>query len=279
MAALTPFNGNGAIDTELFARHAVAALSAGADSITAFGTTGECASLGDAERLAGLDALLDREVPPERIVIGVCATSAEAAAEQVGEAARRGVTRFLLLPPFYFKDVSDEGLLAWHGRVLASTPSEARFILYHIPQITQVSLSVSLVADLARLGEGRIFAVKDSAGDWSHTAALLAEQPLQVLVGDERLLHRAIRRGGAGAISGMVNLRPARMKRIVETGQEDPDLSAEVDRIVAHPVIAALKTRLARMEGERRWENIRPPLTPLPPAEREAVLADLMYHA
>lgn len=271
MALLTPFAKDGGIDGRLLGAHARNLIDRGADGVTLFGTTGEGASIGQGERAAGIRALLGAGCAPERIVLGVCATSVADAVQQVSEGIGSGITDFLLLPPFYFKGTSDDGLFEWHTELFRRADARARFILYHIPQVTGVGLSVGLVGRIVAAAPGRVLAVKDSSGDWGNAQALLDLGATTVLIGDERLLHRAVALGGGGAITGMANLYPERMKRIVETATEDASLSEEVGRIVTVPVIPALKAIMSHRSGDAAWERIRPPLQPLDARARAVV--------
>lgn len=273
VALLTPFTEGGEIDSPALGAHAGALIRRGADGVTLYGTTGEGASIGRSERARGIEALLEGGTPASKIVLGVCATAVSDAADQVAEGLRYGIREFLLLPPFYFKGNSDEGLFDWHARLIGQTESSARFILYHIPQVTGVALPVPLVGRLATAFPARLRAIKDSSGDWNNAAALLDLDALTVLVGDERLLHRAVGLGAGGAITGMANLYPERMKRIVEKAEEDAALSEEVGRIVTVPVIPSLKAILATRSGQAGWERLRPPLSPLGAEARAHVLA------
>ena len=274
VALATPFSEDGNILTETLARHANAVLAGGADSVTLYGTTGEGASVAAHERRIGLSALLAAQCPPERIVLGVCANALADAKAQIAEGFAQGVTRFLVLPPFYFKGVGDRALFDWFGALLAQTDPSARIILYHIPQITQVPLSVDLVARLAAHAPDRVIGVKDSSGDWDNAQALIATGALPVLVGDERLLHRAVAIGGAGSICGVANLYPNRLARVVQTATEDPWISGLVDRVVSVPVIPALKALLAAQTGDLSWERLRGPLEPLTQDDRARLFAD-----
>lgn len=273
-ALLTPFLDDGAIDAALLGAHAGAMLSGGADGVTLYGTTGEGASIASAERRVGIEALLSAGVPAERITLGVCATALADAAAQVAGGLNHGITSFLLLPPFYFKGVSEAGLFEWHMELMARTDAAARFILYHIPQVSGVPLPVPLVGRLAAAAPGRVLAIKDSSGDWDNAEALLRQGTVPVLVGDERLLARAARLGAAGAITGMANLYPKRMKRLFDTATEDAALSDEVGRIVAQPVVPALKAVIAARTGIAGWERLRPPLAPLDAAARATLLPE-----
>jgi len=268
VALLTPFTTDGDIDTARLGQHARGLLDRGARGVTLFGTTGEGASIGLSERGAGIDALLEHGCPAGTITLGICATSMGDALEQIAQGTSRGVQSFLLLPPFYFKGCSDDGLFAWHEELFARTDRGARFILYHIPQVSGVGLSVDLVRRLTEHAPERVQAIKDSSGDWENARALIELGTMTVLVGDERILHRAVALGAGGSICGMANLYPERMTRIVETAAEDPALTEEVSRIVAKPVIPALKAVIAARSGEPAWERMRAPLTPLGETER-----------
>ena len=275
VALTTPFSEAGEILPATLAAHAKSVLAAGASSVTLFGTTGEGASIGPDERRMGLTALLSAQCPAEKIILGVCANALADAQAQVAAGLAHGVTRYLVLPPFYFKGASDLALYDWYAMLLAHTDPRTQFILYHIPQITQVPLSVDLVARLAAHAPDRVIGVKDSSGDWQHAQALIATRSLPVLVGDERLLHRAVDLGGAGCISGVANLYPERLARVVQTAVEDPEITKLVDRIVSVPVIPGLKALLAEQTGDPLWERVRLPLERLSPDERTRLFADL----
>ncbi len=120
-----------------------------------------------------------------------------------------------------------------------------------------------------------IFAIKDSSGDWENTGALLADNALKVLVGDERHLHRALVLGAAGSICGIANLYPNRLARLFETAAEDPELCAEVTEIVMFPVVPALKALMAEHYQELGWQRLRAPLKPLSEAERSVLFSAL----
>ena len=271
VALLTPFTDSGRLDAELLGAHARQLMDRGADSVTLFGTTGEGASVEPEERRSGVEAVLSAGCPSSAVVLGACATSIGAAAQQISEGLRYGITEFLLPPPFYFGGVGEAGLFDWHMELFARVPPPARFILYHIPQVIGVGLPARLVGRLIAAAPDRLRAIKDSSGDMGTARAFLDFDALPVLVGDERLLHRAVALGAAGAISGMANLYPERLKRIVETAEEDADLSSEVSRVVSVPVIPALKAMIASRSGDKRWERLRPPFAPLDAKQRAAV--------
>jgi 4-hydroxy-tetrahydrodipicolinate synthase len=271
VALLTPFTADGALDLPKLAQHAQSVLSRGAHGVTLFGTTGEGASIGRAERLAGLKALLEAGVAPAQLTLGVVACALPDAAEQIAEAVALGVTQFLVLPPFYFKGCSDDGLYDWHMRLAQATPASARLILYHIPQVSGVPLSVGLVGRLARAAPDRFVAIKDSSGAWPNTEALLQAGDVQVLVGDERQLAAALRLGAAGSICGTANLVPERLVQLYTDKADDPVLADWVGQIVQHPVVPALKVLMARQTQDPGWAVARAPLEPLSPDAAETL--------
>ena len=238
-------------------------LQNGANGITPFGTTGEGASIAFDERSGAISALIDSGIPSKAITLGLFGSAIGDVVSQVQMGVGFGITKFLLLPPFYFKDLDDVGLFEWHEMLFAAADAHAKFILYHIPQVTHVPLSLDLVKNLRMSFPNRILAVKDSAGQWDITRRLLESGEIPVLVGDERLLHKAAAMGSAGSICGMANLYPQRMRTLFDTQVEDAALSSDVDLIVAGPVIPALKQAMVAKTGNASWSNIRPPLQAL----------------
>lgn len=263
VALLTPFQGDGRVNLPLLCDHATGVMLNGARGVTLFGTTGEGASIGFDERRTALRAMIRAGVSPDVLTVGICASALSDAAAQIAQAREFDVTRFLLLPPFYFNDLDDEGLFEWHERLFETVDPAAQFILYHIPQLSQVPLSVDLILRLKTAHPNRVLAVKDSAGQWENTRALLDTRAIAVLVGDERLLHRAMPLGAAGSICGMANLHPDRLRTIFDTHAEDTELSKAVDLIVSGPVIPALKRAMVAATGNVDWGHLRAPLRPV----------------
>lgn len=270
---LTPFHDDSSLNIDLLCAHAKAMLARGSTGVTLFGTTGEGASIGLHERTDAISAVIASGVPKDVVTLGVCASAIADALLQVEQAIELGVTQFLLLPPFYFKGTEDQGLYDWHAQLFALADRRAKFILYHIPQVTQVPLSVNLVLRLSADFPDRVMAIKDSAGQWDNTRILLDAGAIPVLVGDERLLHKAAARGGAGSICGMANLYPERMSSLFDTHDEDAGLSSMVALIVSVPVIPALKQVMVAMTGDASWANLRAPLQPLSASDSALITA------
>jgi len=262
-ALALPFKNDFAVDHVRLAAQARWCLNAGCSSVTVFGTTGEGASVSLAERGEVLGALLSAGVEPGRqLVGGVSAASIGDAVEQIRMLNDAGCQRILLAPPFYFKGVSDEGLYEWFARVgekVAHRP--LRIILYHIPSVTQVSLTLNLIGRLKAAYPDLVMGVKDSGGDWAFTEALLASHgDLAILVGDERHLAAGVRIGAKGAISGLANICPAEVLPLAELGKSDSRIIDLVNEVLKHPVTPAVKALLASRRNDPGWANVRPPL-------------------
>jgi 4-hydroxy-tetrahydrodipicolinate synthase len=265
VALTTPFAIDGSVDLPRLLAHGRACLDAGCDSLTLFGTTGEGASLGMGERARMLEALTGQGIDPGRIVAGIAAAAAEDAAAQARMALDAGCRGLLVAPPFYFRNVGDDGVFGWFAAWIEALAGGPRgVILYNIPQLTGVALSVPLIERLRRAFPGVVTGVKDSSGDWPYSEALLkAHGDLAILIGDERHLARGVRLGAQGAISGLANVVPQAIGRIVVTGEEDPRVGRLVEELLRFPVTPAVKALVAHHRRDPRWLAARPPLVGL----------------
>ncbi len=260
-ALTTPFDNGGSVDHARLNRHIAGLRDAGCSSVTLFGTTGEGPSVAVEARLATLAAVIGAGTDPDRVILALHGAAAGDIVEQARTALAMGVSRFLLPPPCYFDHPPEAGLSDWFAAVFAPlSGSAAQVILYHIPQVTGVGLPVSLAAALGAAFPGLVLGVKDSSGDFDNTRELLKLPGLQILVGDERQLAAGARLGAAGAISGIANLFPERLARVLSSGKDDPVVNALVDRVVTYPVTPAIKAMVAHACADAAWRRCAPPL-------------------
>jgi 4-hydroxy-tetrahydrodipicolinate synthase len=273
-ALITPFTAEGAVDLARLLRHAQHVLAKGSDSITLFGTTGEGFSIGLQDRAQMLGAVVGSGIKGEKLYAGVSATSVSDAADQARLALDFGARGLLLAPPYYFKGPSDEGLYAWFSRVIEGMGAAARgIILYHIPGQTSVPLSVDLVGRLKRAFPRVIAGVKDSSGDKATTEAFLAAHgDLAILVGEERYLAEAMRKGAQGSICGLANLAPWLLRDAIYNRNDNALIRPVVDLITSYPVLPAVKALVAHMHGDEDYARMRAPLVELPTEERGALV-------
>jgi 4-hydroxy-tetrahydrodipicolinate synthase len=275
-AISTPFAADGSIDTTRLVAHARAVLADGCDSITLFGTTGEGFSIGVKEREGVFVAFKAAGFDFRRqIASGVLGASVEEAADQSVQALRFDCKALLLAPPFYFKGVSEDGVVAWHTALFDRLGDACRdVILYNLPAHTGVVIGHDVVKRLRRSHGRVICGVKESSGTWDYADRMIKENSdLAILIGDERQLARAVRIGGQGAICGMANIYAKRLRPMVHGGLDDPILNSLVDTVVSYPVLPGLKGLIADKHSDPAWLGVRAPLDALSPAMASALVA------
>ncbi len=286
-AAATPLKADGTPDLALFGAHSKALLDEGCHGIAMLGSTGEANSFGLNERMALLEAALDGGTPPEALLPGTSSCSVTDAVTLTRHAVDLGVKGVVMLPPFYYTAFSDESLFRFYAQIIEKTGSDRlRVVLYHIPMLTGVPISHSLIERLLREFPGIVVGIKDSDGKIDNMHEIAARFPgFAVLAGADPLLLPLLEGGGAGCITASSNL-VARELRVVFDHWNDPAKAAEVkaaqDTIVAwrnltnaYVQLPTVKTMLARRRGDLGWLNVHPPFSPLDGAERDAVWAEM----
>lgn len=259
----TPVDESGNIIISLLIEHANTMLQVGCDSIVPFGTTGEGASFPSVTRRHMVEAMGQGGVNPDRLIACVYGPSVQEAADEITFYSQIGCRGILLVPPFYFPYPSDQGLFDWHRKVneLAGN-AMLPTLIYNIPALTQVKLSVPLVTRLREAFPDVIAGVKDSAGNWSDTASLLqTHSDLTILVGHEGQLADAVKRGASGCISGMMNVTPNLVSQLA-IGESRGDIDQLLEWVLSGPVIPNIKALLADKTDEPRWRNTVSPLLP-----------------
>jgi 4-hydroxy-tetrahydrodipicolinate synthase len=282
---LTPFGRDLSPDPARLVAHCRWLLAHGCSALAPFGTTSEANSLAVGEREALLEALLEGGIPPDRLVPGTGCCAFPDTVRLTRHAVSRGCAGVLVLPPFYYKGVSDDGLFRAFAEVIERVGDDRlRVYLYHIPPVAQVGLGAALVERLLSAYPRAVAGMKDSSGDLANTKAMLdrfAARGFDVFVGSERFLLAGLRAGGVGCITATANVNAAaidglfRAWRAPEADGLQERLNAVRAALERAPVIPGLKATLAHHAGDPGWETLRPPLVPLDPARREALLAEL----
>ncbi len=280
---LTPFTAKGEPDTGRYIAFCRWLLDQGAGGLSIFGTTSEANSMSPGERMALLDRLVEAGIPAHKLMPGTGACAMTDAAELIRHAVAHGCGGVLMLPPFYYKPVSDDGIFAFISGVIDKVGSSAlRMYLYHIPPVAVVGYSLDLVGRLIKAYPETVVGLKDSSGDWSNTAALLERYPgFAVFPGSEVFLLDALRRGGAGCITATGNVNTAGIAKLYANwrGPQADALQAEVTTVrktmQAYPMVPALKRVVAHFHGDPGWAAVRPPMTPLDQTQSQALIADL----
>ena len=269
---LTPFKTNLQPDVQRFITHCQWLIGQGV-GLAIFGTNSEAASLSVDERIALTDAALAAGVPASRMMPGTGGCSITDAVRLTRHAVTNGASGALMLPPFYFKGVSDEGLFAYYSEVIEQVGSDRlKVYLYHIPQFTQVPITLNLIEMLRRRYPATVVGAKDSSGDWANTKAMIdnyAKDGFDVFPASESTLSVALPIGAAGCISATVNMNPAGIHAVYQ-GWNTPQgaaLQAQADVVrkifQAVPMIPAMKRVVADASGDPEWRVVRPPLVAL----------------
>lgn len=277
-ALSTPFQKDGRVDLARLVGQARWVLENGCDGFTLFGTTGEGASLavGERQQMLGAVAAAGFDLPG-KVFAGVSAATVDDAVDQARAAYGMGCRGLLMAPPFYFGNASDDGLFRYFAAVFEKIGGGLRdVVLYHIPGMTRNGLSVELTLRLAEAFPGVVIGVKDSNGDWAATERRLKElKGLQVLVGDERQLARAVRAGGAGTICGLANVAPDLLRPLAHQGKDDARINAMVEAVLGYSFMSAIKALIGEREGDAAWRIMRAPLDPMSPAQARKLVAAL----
>lgn len=281
---ITPFTADLAPDAARLVRHCRWLL--GQDvGLAVFGTNSEANSLSVGEKVALLDALVEAGVPAARMMPGTGCCALTDTVELTRRAVHHGAGGVLMLPPFYYKNLSDDALFASYSQVIERVGDDnLRIYLYHIPQVSQVPITLTLIERLLDAYPGVIAGVKDSSGDWSNTQAMLERfQPrgFDVFAGSESFLLATLRGGGVGCITATGNVNPGPIARLYRSWQQgDADaqqkaLDAVRGAFQKFPMIPALKAAVMHYAGDEGFGWVRPPLLKLGDEQRQQLVASL----
>ena len=279
--ALTPFGRDLAPDAAKLGRYCRWLLDQGANGLAVFGTTSEANSLALEERRSLLESLIESGVPADRLMpgTGLCALPESVALTRHAVAA--GCGGVLMLPPFYYKGVGDDGLFGSYAEVIERVgEADLRIYLYHFPAMSGVPITLDLVERLIATYPETVVGLKDSSGDIANTLALLRRFPgFSVFPGSEKLLFEALGHGAAGCISATANVNVGPIRRLIDAypGPAAEALHGAVSRlreaIEGRPMVPALKALLAHASGDADWSIVRPPLAPLDADAAAALVA------
>ncbi|OJG01031.1 dihydrodipicolinate synthase family protein [Pararhizobium antarcticum] len=284
-AATTPLNADHSPDLGLFAAHCQRLLDEGCHGVALLGTTGEANSFSLVERQALLEGVVKAGIGPEKLMPGTGVAAIPETVALTRHALSLGVTRVVMLPPFYYKGVSDDGLFAAYARIIEAIGDDRlQVVLYHIPQVSGVALSLPLIGRLIAAFPDTAVGIKDSAGDFGNMEALLAAYPgFSVLAGADPLLLPLVKAGGAGCITATSNLVAASLRTVYDHAI-DPAMADRVEAAQArinayrslsntYVQIPTIKAMVGLKTGEPKWAEPRAPLMALNPADQADLAA------
>jgi 4-hydroxy-tetrahydrodipicolinate synthase len=281
---VTPFKPDLTPDPERFARQCRWLLSQDV-GLAVFGTNSEANSLSTDEKVELLDRLVGAGVDAGRMMPGTGCCALTDSVRLTAHAMKLGCGGVLMLPPFYYKGVSDDGLFKNFAEVIERVGDRRlRIYLYHIPPVSQVAITLPLIERLLKTYPGIVAGAKDSSGDWNNTKAYLdnfAKQGFDVFPGSETFLLQGMRHGGVGCISATANVNPGAIARLFATWRT-AEADAQQERLneirgifAKYPMIPALKAAIAHYGGDASWAAVRPPLVELTPQQKSSLAGDL----
>jgi 4-hydroxy-tetrahydrodipicolinate synthase len=282
---VTPFGADFSPDKERFIAHCQWLLSQNC-GLAVFGTNSEANSLAAEERSMLLDELVATGVDTSRLMPGTGCCSITDTVKLTSQAVKHGCAGVLMLPPFYYKGVSEEGLYRYFSEVVQRVgDTRLRIYLYHIPPVAVVGITAGLVERLLKSYPTAIAGMKDSSGDWNNTRIFLdafAKSGFDVFVGSESFLLANMRSGGAGTISATANVNPVAIHKLYtewkNADADDQQAKLDVIRDVfgkKYPMISALKQGIAIYANDPAWAKVRPPLVELTAEQAKTLAAEL----
>ena len=298
---VTPFKADLSPDRERFIRHCQWLLSQSC-GLAVFGTNSEANSMAAEERSTLLDVLVAAGIDPSRMMPGTGCCSITETVKLTAHAVKHGCAGVLMLPAFYYKDVSEEGLYRYFSEVVQRVgETRLKIYLYHIPPVAIVGITPKLVERLLKAYPNAIAGMKDSSGDWNNTKTFLnafAQNGFDVFVGSESFLLANMRDGGVGTISAAANVNPAAIHKLyakldsprqrtqhppsdeATAGQEALQARLNVVREVFSSrkfpsMIAALKQAIAIYRNDPEWTRVRPPVVELTQEQAKLLAAEL----
>jgi 4-hydroxy-tetrahydrodipicolinate synthase len=285
-ASLTPLNDDLSVDLGAYLSHVRWLLAQGSAGVAALGTTGEANSFSVTERLALIKALGGANLPADRIIVGTGCCAMPDTIALTRAVLEAGYTNVMILPPFYYKGVSDEGLFRAFAHVIeAVNDPRLRVLIYDFPLQTGLKISVELLARLEAAFRGTVVGVKNSSGEWAAMEATAKQLPnFQVFAGTEQFLLHTLRAGGPGCISATANVTVAALADLYAHWRDD-GADARQEKITTtrlmlqqFPAIPALKEIMAHATGRPQWKRLRPPLVNLAAADAAKLIEQAQAH-
>ena len=286
-ATLTPFNLDYSINKKLLLEHCNNLLSQNIDGIAIFGTTGEANSLSITEKLDAINYLIENTIDSRKLLPGTGLNSIKDTVYFTKAVAKMNVRGVLVLPPSYYKNVNSEGLISYYTRVVEEV-SEANlhYLLYHFPQMSSVSIDLNIIEKLLYKYPDNIVGIKDSSGDSDNMIKMIKIfKDFSVFSGSDSLALKAVKNGGAGAITAVSNISGKLLSFIINNWKEESSISnfSELQKlqegirsnVFHHQPISSLKAFISTRDDNPEWNRLLPPLTFLQDPSNNSTIINL----
>ena len=283
-AALTPVKNDLSINKDLYLRHCQYLMRQGHDGLAIFGTTGEANSFAVQEKKDHLDFLVSNKIDPSILIPGTGSSSLNEAIEMTKHAASHKVKAVLLLPPFYYKDVSVEGIINYYRHIIERVAdNNLKYILYHIPQYSYVSIDFKTIEILLKLYPKNVVGLKDSSGDADRMMKVIKYfNDFAVFCGHDSLALNICKRGGAGAITAGTNVCGKLLNFIIKNYKNEnniknfnnlQNLLQQIRQVItSHEPISLMKAYFSIVDNIPDWNIVLPPLKKIEDPENEKLV-------
>ena len=271
-AVITPLKNNLSINPDLHLRHCQSLMQKGLDGLVIFGTNGEASSFSVRQKIKSIEFLLENRIDASNLLLGTGSASLEDAIELTKFSVKIGSKASLLIPPFYFKNVTDDGVIAYYRNVIEQTgDNNFKFLLYNIPQHSGVTINFNIIENLLKLYPNNVVGLKDSTGDMDNMLKTIKYfNDFAVFCGNGALALHTSRRGGAGAITGDANITAKLLSFIMHNFRNEKqienfeNLQILIEKIRnvlnSHEQISLLKAYYSVADNMDEWNNVMPPL-------------------
>lgn len=271
-AAITPINDDLSVNKDLYLRHCQSLIKKNLDGLTLFGTNGEASSFSIRQKKESIEFLLENRINPKFLILGTGSSSLEDAIEMTKFSVEIGAKAALVLPPYYFKNVSDDGVITYYRNIIEQTcENDYKFLLYNIPQHSGVTINFHIIENLLKLYPNNVVGLKDSTGDLDGMLKTIKYfNELAVFCGNGALALHTSRRGGAGAITGDANITAKLLSYIIHNFKNEKQIEnfIEIQSLIekirnvlaSHEQVSLLKAYYSVADNMPIWNNILPPL-------------------
>ena len=285
-AVLTPLNNNLSINNNLHLRHCQSLMQKDLDGLTIFGTNGEASSFSIKQKINSIEFLLENRIDASNLIIGSGSASLEDAIELTNFSVKIGAKASLLIPPFFFKNVSDDGVISYYRNVIEQTgDNNFKFLLYNIPQHSGVTINFNIIENLLKIYPNNVVGLKDSTGNMDNMLKTIKYfNEFAVLCGNGAMALHTIKRGGAGAITGDANITAKLLSFIIHNFKKEKEIynfdaiQSLIENIrnvlSSHEQISLLKAYYSIADNIEEWNNVMPPLKRIDnPSNNKQVIA------
>ena len=282
---LTPQNSDLLIDKNRFFHHLDWLFQHEINGVVLFGTNGEASSFSAQERMLLLEWVKKEGISNEKVIVGTGCSALTDTIALIEHAIRLGYFHHLVLPPFYYKNPTINGLVNNYSEIINRIDNKhLKIYLYNFPQLSGIQLGVDLVEVLSEKFPKNIVGYKDSSGDWDNTSQIMEKCPqISMFPGSEIFLSKALEKGAAGVITGTGNVNPGMVKQTYEAFYNDKEksiiLQKKIDAfrtaVQKYPLISALKGLIEYYRKDEGWQYLRPPLTALSKADLENLIQSI----